>query len=343
LIPKLIVAPCKRQIAGSIGRFNDPSHRNYGNLRYLLIPRAEERKLAEEFSDELGLYKIGARDERLQSSKQLLNKYGELTATFLLQNMLGKSEELATQAAGVLRTVAWQSDLVAKLVDAGFVEVIVEYINKPDAPLSARIHALNALANFSDYNQGRIHALNAGAIPIVVNYLESGTDEVDGSKEAAAAVLYRMSKESRYCTPIVDAGAIPPLLRLLNHGTREAKMEAAAALGKLTSAPELMSAAKGASIILVLAQLLQEGSKDIQHSTVYILRDLAENATHRQAIVEAGVVPVLLQLHANGSAEISTGAAKALERLGFESRGGSFLCTKEALFALIRTRPNQAN
>ena len=82
----------------------------------------------------------------------------------------------------------------------------------------------------SEYSENRTKIVELGALPLLVNLLQSGSDE---AKENAAGALGSLARNSDNQTKIVEEGALPPLVNLLQSGSDEAKTNAAGALGNL--------------------------------------------------------------------------------------------------------------
>jgi hypothetical protein len=81
--------------------------------------------------------------------------------------------------------------------------------------------AVALLANLSTIPEGRVEIVRERGIPLLVELVESGSHR---GKENAASILLQLSLHSRkFCTLVLQEGAVPPVVALSQFGTPRAK------------------------------------------------------------------------------------------------------------------------
>ncbi|KAK4795955.1 hypothetical protein SAY86_028281 [Trapa natans] len=108
-----------------------------------------------------------------------------------------------------------------RIVQAGSIRSLVELM---DPPSGMADKALALLANLSTVGEGRVAIVKEEGIPLIVEAVESGSHR---GKENAASVLLQLCLDSpRFCTLVLQEGAVPPLVALSQSGTPRAKVKA---------------------------------------------------------------------------------------------------------------------
>lgn len=106
----------------------------------------------------------------------------------------------------------------ARIVQAGAVKYLRELMD-PSTGMVDKSVAL--LANLSTIPEGRTAIEREDGIPLLVETVESGTAR---GKENAASALFQMCINSpKYCSLVLQEGAVPPLVALSQFGTPRAK------------------------------------------------------------------------------------------------------------------------
>ncbi|PIA37808.1 hypothetical protein AQUCO_03000383v1 [Aquilegia coerulea] len=106
----------------------------------------------------------------------------------------------------------------ARIVQAGAVKYLVELMD-PAAGMVDK--AVAVLANLATIPEGRNAIGVAGGIPVLVEVVELGSAR--GKENAAAALLQLCTNISRFCSMVLQEGAVPPLVALSQSGTPRAK------------------------------------------------------------------------------------------------------------------------
>jgi len=168
----------------------------------------------------------------------------------------------------------------------------------------------------------------AGAIPLLVKLLRSGSDE--GKTESALKVLFlSLINGGTTKAAVVAAGALPPLVELLSGGSNEVRANAVSFLSNLAFRNDANKAAiMKAGAIPPLVQLLRSGPDECRvyaaTALSYLMGAVASeegpqfcNVADRvaAAIVAAGAIPLLVELLRSGSDESKTESARVLQLL----------------------------
>ncbi|XP_008808379.1 U-box domain-containing protein 4-like isoform X2 [Phoenix dactylifera] len=114
----------------------------------------------------------------------------------------------------------------ARIVQAGAVKHLVELMD-PAAGMVDK--AVAVLANLATIAEGRGAIGHLGGIPALVEVVELGSAR--GKENAAAALLQLCINSNRFCTQVLQEGAVPPLVALSQSGTPRAKEKAQNLLG----------------------------------------------------------------------------------------------------------------
>jgi hypothetical protein len=123
------------------------------------------------------------------------------------------------------------------------------------------------------------------------------------------------------CTVVIGAGAVPPLVKLLESSAREAQFPAAAAIAALSHDAEGLKQIVKAGAVGSLVRLLEVDCHDAQMSALSALRTLGCNREQRLAIRQEGGIPHFVRLLDNSSPLMQEAACAALWQLAFDSLG----------------------
>eukprot|EP00854_Cymbomonas_tetramitiformis_P026564 gene26564-32612_t len=205
-----------------------------------------------------------------------------------------------------------------------------------------------------------VTAAQLNTISLFVQLMVSGTSE---GKVNAAGMLSRMAEDARLCAPLVEQGALPPLVALLG-GREGGGSDAAKALRHLAEGgASLREALAKAEAIPALVRALAGAGDDTGRKRAHAagaLMVLAEDGSLRNRIAEAGGVTALVRLLASepaGRADaahalmwlgsdnhilrhemVQAGSAAALARLLQEGSPEEQACAAGALRSLTRNK-----
>lgn len=106
----------------------------------------------------------------------------------------------------------------ARIVQAGAVKHLIELID----PVSGMVDkALAILANLSTIGEGRVAIVREGGILLLVEIVDSGSQR--GKENSASILLQLCLGNPKFCTMVLQEGAVPPLVALSQSGTPRAK------------------------------------------------------------------------------------------------------------------------
>lgn len=106
----------------------------------------------------------------------------------------------------------------ARIVQAGAVRHLVDLMD-PAAGMVDK--AVAVLANLATIPEGRTAIGQNDGIPLLVEVVELGSAR--GKENAAAALLHLCTNSNRFCSQVLQEGAVPPLVALSQSGTPRAK------------------------------------------------------------------------------------------------------------------------
>ncbi|KAK8328318.1 hypothetical protein V6Z12_A11G244200 [Gossypium hirsutum] len=109
----------------------------------------------------------------------------------------------------------------ARIVQAGAVRHLVELMD-PAAGMVDK--AVAVLANLATIPEGRTSIGQEQGIPVLVEVVELGSAR--GKENAAAALLQLCTNSNRFCSLVLQEGAVPPLVALSQSGTPRAREKA---------------------------------------------------------------------------------------------------------------------
>ncbi|KAH7307618.1 hypothetical protein KP509_22G068900 [Ceratopteris richardii] len=202
-----------------------------------------------------------------------------------------------------------------KIVKAGAVPVLVELLRQENANI--RESAAAVILTLSASSEIKPIIGNSGAMVLLVGILLCGS--IQGRVDAVMT-LYNLSTYPDNLTPILNAGAISPLILLLKDCKKASKVaeRTMALLQSLMVFEEGRSAvANEERGVLTLVEVLEEGSLQSREHAVTALLTMCQSSRckYRQAILQEGVIPGLLELTVQGTASARQKAHSLLHLL----------------------------
>ena len=234
-----------------------------------------------------------------------------------LVNLLSKGEAEQEEASGALRALADNPAIRNAITESGGIRPLVMMLGGSNP--KARENAEGALVRLSTEIANRVLIIQQ-----LVGMLQ---DSSTAAREQAAAAIANLARESTAnCTSIVEAGGIPPLLRLLTSESAKAKENSASAISQLArgSRPNQNAIGKAGGIPLLVGTLTASSSNkggdasqgQIETIVLHTIWNLAKkNFANQVALVEAGAIAPLVQMLGNASAEMQLPATGAIECL----------------------------
>ncbi|CAE7246864.1 VAC8 [Symbiodinium sp. CCMP2592] len=249
----------------------------------------------------------------------------------LVELLSSSNPEVQAAAASTLYELAEDDNNKSAIAEAGGIPQLLNLLNNP----SVQDEATLALAQLATHEDGHALIAQAGGIPPLVQLLTASTTAVQAT--AATTIGNLMTAGVITETDIVfvpgavpkaqanrvgfaAAGAIPPLIRLLNQ--KETAASAAHALRELAADNEdnQVAVAEAGGIPPLVRLLLSSDGADQQRSAG-ALGNLADNADNMAAIVAAGAVPHLVTLMSGDNQKAQERAPGVLLKLCAHPQG----------------------
>lgn len=146
-------------------------------------------------------------------------RIGRSSAIRPLVDLLGNGTPRGKKdAATALFNLSIYHDNKARIVQAGAVKHLVDLMD-PAAGMVDK--AVAVLANLATIPEGRVAIGQENGIPVLVEVVELGSAR--GKENAAAALLQLCTSSNRFCSQVLQEGAVPPLVALSQSGTPRAK------------------------------------------------------------------------------------------------------------------------
>nr|XP_007144889.1 hypothetical protein PHAVU_007G192300g [Phaseolus vulgaris]ESW16883.1 hypothetical protein PHAVU_007G192300g [Phaseolus vulgaris] len=130
----------------------------------------------------------------------------------------------------------------ARIVQAGAVKFLVRLMDNAGGMADKSVALLS---NLSTIPEGRIEIARERGIPLLVEFVESGSQR--GKENAASILLQLCLHSSKFCNLVLQEGAVPPLVALSVSGTPRAKEKAQQLLSHFRNQREQAASGKGKS------------------------------------------------------------------------------------------------
>ena len=229
-------------------------------------------------------------------------------------------------AARTLSTLALSDINRQKVIEAGAIIPLVQLL-KSDSE-DKRMAAVRALMDLSCENKaGRTQVAAAGAIAPLVRLLQAARSEQFESH----AIMLLANLASNDAKPVVEAGAIPLIVKRLTGSPLQTQNMAACALGVLSNDPGNHAAILAEAPLLPMVHLLLYSSSEETHEyTRKTLLLLSKAPTFPKQFVAAGAAPSLVHMVRSDSASMRQLAGTILDLLAAMGESGIFACLSAA-------------
>jgi HEAT repeat protein len=202
-----------------------------------------------------------------------------------------------------------------------------------DGTQATQGHAASLLKIFA-YNDGNVQRIiDAGAVPPLLHLLRDG---VARNMEAAAGALGNLVWAGT--EGVISAGvAVPLLVRLLQEADSDVQLQAATALGRITSNSETSETVRAAGAVPVLVRLLEAGECAVKEEVAGILWKLLGflKNNHAFATSAAGAIPLLAQVLREGNDLAKEQAIYALTNLAHRNEENLAAIAQAGVFPLL--------
>ena len=203
----------------------------------------------------------------------------------LLSWLDNPTEVVQAEAARAMLALASNNPITQGMIaKEGGVPPLVEVIKK--GSLDAHEHSTCALWHLASLNENHKLLKQCGAIPAVVALLPS---EGKLAPLLASMLLLRLAENStRAAVAVADAGAIPPLVRLLTTGSPSTRQMAAGTLAAIARISQTRDAIAHAEAFEPLIKLLWSELMGTPETAVRTLSHLARNELDYDDVSEGG-------------------------------------------------------
>ncbi|KAK9164329.1 hypothetical protein Syun_005231 [Stephania yunnanensis] len=246
----------------------------------------------------------------------------------LVSDLNSSSIESQRQAAMELRLLAKNKhENRLTIAREGAIQPLISLLSSPDPDLQE--HGVTAILNLSlcEENKDLIAASgasnrSAGAIPLLVNLLESGGFR--GKKDASTA-LYSLCAVKENKIRAVKSGIMRALVELMADFGSGMVDKAAFVLSELVSVREGRAAAVAEEGgVPVLVEMVEAGSqRQKEIASVVLLQICEERAEYRTMVAREGAIPPLVALTQTGTTKAKQKAEKLIELLR-QPRSGNY-------------------
>lgn len=261
---------------------------------------------------------IDIRNILRNSSVKTRSKFTAATAVIqpLVSLLLSPNQHAAEVSLLALLTLAARNERnKVRIVTSGAVPPLVELLEFQNGRL--RELAIAAILTLSAAAPNKLTIAASGAAPLLVQILSSGS--VQGKVDAVTALHY-LSSCTEATTPVIDARAVSPLIKLLKDCKKYSKFaEKTTALLEILSKSEEGQTAISNSDggILTLVETIEDGSLVSTEHAVGALLSLCQSCRnkYRELILKEGAIPGLLRLTVEGTPEAQERARMLLDLL----------------------------
>lgn len=254
----------------------------------------------------------------------------------LLSSLGGPSLELQCRAAEEIRFLAKDDDEARSYMAAnGFIHMLVNFLRSAIDACNAQAQETGALALFNiavNNNRNKAAILSAGAVPLLLDLLDSETSE------AAVAVLLMLSSLEDNKASIGASGAIPLLIKLMDSESNQCRQDATNALYNLSTFKGNRSYMVSAGVVSRLAHLLLVAEGDCTEKCLTILYNLASTEEGRATIADTeGCIGTIADILDTGTTIAQEQAAACLLLLCTNSFEHSQMVLREGVIPYLVT------
>lgn len=261
----------------------------------------------------------------------------------VLRMIAGGSEREQTNGLVLLERLCLNDSNANATVEAGGLKLVVALLKSGGPRQTARAAALLSL--FAKREDHKASILKAGVAKVIVKLMSSGSDmqktnciallnallcefEVDADHEG---LVLSNDAHARF----VQAGALKPLLRFLEIGTHEQKVNAAWAFNRLAIVEQhaISIAKQGAAESLL--NLALRGDFKQSEAAVAAIEVLAWHRSSREALAAVGALDAMTRLLSHEAAGVQTHAVGALAEFATDDKLHRAMITLNALPLLM--------
>jgi len=248
---------------------------------------------------------------------------------------LDGNDDAPTAAAGALQILALDDACSNSIADAGGIPMLVQCLHRGSN--FCKVVAAGALGTLAYNAENRKGIVSSGAIPALVSLLSSDASPGEEGQESSAVALFNLMTGDEARCLAADAGAVEPLVAMLQSESPEMQEAACQALGRLAKSQVCRPAIAAAGGVEALVAVLTEGGPSVREEASRAVYNLAaEPASQSAELVRAGAVQALVALVAEEvadeeSQDAQRAAAQALVVLSACRGGADALLAADAI------------
>ncbi|KAK9453640.1 armadillo-type protein [Dipodascopsis uninucleata] len=261
-----------------------------------------------------------------------------------------KDERVQRNATGALLNMTHSDENRQELVNAGAIPVLVSLLQSPDSDV--QYYCTTALSNIAvDASNRQILAeTEPKLVSCLVSLMDKGVTKVQCQ---AALALRNLASDDKCQLDIVNAGGLPPLLRLLQSNSSHLILSSVACIRNISIHPDNESPIIDAGFLKPLVSLLHKNDSgnsvnsaiedEIQCHVISTLRNLAASSErNKKAIVEAGAVDKCISLVLDASTSVQSEMTACIAVLALSDELKQYLLSIKIIDILIplTTSPN---
>jgi hypothetical protein len=236
-----------------------------------------------------------------------------------LEHLRGSDAVLRASSAEILARLVDDAGTAAVLAASGDMALWMQLLDSgTDAGTVVAAKALRSLMMLANSTNQTIF-LEAGTIPLLVNVLNKSA--TDAAKEAVTRLLGMMAVKAEDRKVTAQAGAVPPLVRLLRDGTERAKELAAAILGHLSKDVETCRTVLAEGALPLLAQMIGHGPPTSRKRALAAMWCVSCHSECHEAIAATGTVPLIVDELKMGGHETQWMAVEILRKMAVSLEG----------------------
>jgi len=294
---------------------------------------------------------LGNLTHRQQLRRNVMRQGGIPLITSLLKN---DNELCVDEAAHCLANMTQDSEKVNPCIRKGVIHKLVKLLE------TKSLDALTTVANISEVKEQRLMLLQAGVIPLLVQFLR--TDDPDENHKLAtlrclahlsdvdvsiswfleksvvsrivhslrsecliscsyaAHIIKNIAESPQGIREVVEAGAVWLLIGLLRKKSDTAVLSAVKALSVLSSNRNARSLITQYDGISILLALLKDSTDETRVYTAKTLYDLSSNMDVQHVVVNEGGIQTLIGMLSSQNFEVRENALCLLIRLGLSKK-----------------------
>ena len=235
--------------------------------------------------------------------------------------------QLGTPNNDILNQLIWAignisgdiPELRDSVINAGFVQIIVGILQKPNVPLQIVQTATWTLSNFARGTPRPDFEAIKCIVPVLANMLKWDDDEV--LMNTAWAISFLTNEDVNQIQAIIDTGCVPNLIRLMTHPSAKVAAPCIRALGNATFGTEDQTDyLLQSGLCSAIKECLRCSKAAIIREAAWLVSNISAGPSkHVQILSDSGVLEIIIPLVNSASKEIRREAVWAVSNATCEA------------------------